>query len=100
TLIAIAPYSLLAVAIDTSYVINLSFARWILFGVPIAWTFILIACIYLVKFAYPSELKKLPGGKEVIANEKSQLGKASYEEKMVFTQFVFASRARMSRSCI
>src|SRR5699024_12153388 len=83
---------------DTTYGINLSFARWMLFGVPIAWTFILIAWIYLVKFAYPSEFKKLPGGKEVIANEKSQLGKASYEEKMVFTVFVFAALARISRS--
>src|SRR5690625_1480812 len=69
-----------------------------LFGVPIAWTFILIAWVYLVKFAYPSEFKELPGGKEVIANEKSQLGKASYEEKFVFTVFVFAALAWISRS--
>src|SRR5699024_10630609 len=94
------PNTLLAGAIDTTYGINLSFARWMLFGVPIAWTFILIAWIYLVKFAYPSEFKKLPGGKEVIANEKSQLGKASYEEKMVFTVFVFAALGCISRSFI
>src|SRR5699024_9380290 len=82
----------------TTYGINLSFARWMLFGVPIAWTFILIAWVYLVKFAYPSDFKELPGGKEVIANEKSQLGKASYEEKIVFTVFVFVALAWISRS--
>src|SRR5690625_690905 len=87
TLIGTPPNTLLAGAIDTTYGINLSFARWMRFGVPIAWTFILIAWVYLVKFAYPSEFKELPGGKEVIANEKSQLGKASYEEKFVFTVF-------------
>src|SRR5690625_7242129 len=69
-----------------------------LFGVSIAWTFILIAWVYLVKFAYPSEFKQLPGGKEVIANEKSQLGKAYYEEKFVFTVFIFAALAWISRS--
>lgn len=98
TLIGTPPNTLLAGAIDTTYGINLSFARWMLFGVPIAWTFILIAWVYLVKFAYPSEFKELPGGKEVIANEKSQLGKASYEEKFVFTVFVFAALAWISRS--
>src|SRR5699024_3666205 len=98
TLIGTPPNTLLAGAIDTTYRINLSFARWMLFGVPIAWTFILIAWIYLVKFAYPSEFKKLPGGKEVIANEKSQLGKASYEDNIVFTAFVFATLAWISRS--
>lgn len=98
TLIGTPPNTLLAGAIDTTYGINLSFARWMLFGVPIAWTFILIAWVYLVKFAYPSDFKELPGGKEVIANEKSQLGKASYEEKIVFTVFVFAALAWISRS--
>ena len=98
TLIGTPPNTLLAGAIDTTYGINLSFARWMLFGVPIAWTFILIAWVYLVKFAYPSEFKQLPGGKEVIANEKSQLGKASYEEKFVFTVFIFAALAWISRS--
>ena len=100
TLIGTPPNTLLAGAIDTTYGINLSFARWMLFGVPIAWTFILIAWVYLVKFAYPSDFKELPGGKEVIANEKSQLGKASYEEKIVFTVFVFAALAWISRSFI
>ena len=98
TLIGTPPNTLLAGAIDTTYGINLSFARWMLFGVPIAWTFILIAWVYLVKFAYPSDFKELPGGKEVIANEKSQLGKASYEEKFVFTVFIFAALAWISRS--
>src|SRR5699024_451162 len=98
TLIGKHPNTLLAGSIDNTYGINLLFARLILFCFPIAWTFILIAWVYLVKFAYPSDFKELPGGKEVIANEKSQLGKASYEEKIVFTVFVFAALAWISRS--
>src|SRR5699024_12276811 len=93
TLIGTPPNTLLAGAMDTTYGINLSFARWMLFGVPIAWTFILIAWIYLVKFAYPSEFKKLTGGKEIISNEKSQIGKAYNEEKKKITEFIFTARA-------
>lgn len=98
TLIGTPPNTLLAGAINTTYGIDLSFARWMLFGVPISWTFILIAWVYLVKFAYPSGFKELPGGKEVIGNEKKALGKASYEERIVFLVFVFAALAWITRS--
>ncbi len=98
TLIGTPPNTLLAGAINTTYGIELSFARWMLFGVPISWTFILIAWVYLVKFAYPSGFKELPGGKEVIGNEKKALGKASYEERIVFLVFVFAALAWITRS--
>src|SRR5699024_2092659 len=98
TLIGTPPNTLLAGAIDNTDGINLSFARWMLFGVPIACTFILIAWVYLVKFDYPSDCKELHGRTEVSAIEKSQLGKASYEEKSVFTVFVFAALALISRS--
>lgn len=98
TLIGTPPNTLLAGAINTTYGIELSFARWMLFGVPISWTFILITWIYLVKFAYPSGFKELPGGKEVVENEKRALGKASYEEKVVFIVFIFAALAWITRS--
>ncbi len=98
TLIGTPPNTLLAGAINTTYGIDLSFARWMLFGVPISWTFILITWVYLVKFAYPSEFKNLPGGKEVIGNEKLALGKASYEEKAVFIVFILAALSWISRS--
>src|SRR5690625_6824320 len=58
TLIGTPPNTLLAGAINKMYGIELSFAKWMLFGVPIAWTFIIIAWFYLVKVAYPSELDR------------------------------------------
>src|SRR5690625_1874911 len=71
-----------------------------LFGVPIAWTFIIIAWFYLVKVAYPSEFKHLPRGKAVIQREKEKLGKASYEEIAVFIIFIGAALAWISRSFV
>ena len=98
TLIGTPPNTLLAGAINKMYGIELSFAKWMLFGVPLAWTFIFITWFYLVKFAFPSKLKTLPGGRAVIDKEKAALGRASAEEKLVFTIFILAALAWITRS--
>lgn len=98
TLIGTPPNTLLAGAINKLYGIELSFAKWMLFGVPLAWTFIFIAWFYLVKFAYPSKLKTLPGGRAVIDNEKKKLGSASAEEILVLIIFILAAFAWISRT--
>lgn len=98
TLIGTPPNTLLAGAINTMYGIELSFARWMLFGVPLAWIFIIITWIYLVKVAYPSKLKQLPGGRAVIEQEREKLGKASTEEKLVFFIFSLAAFSWITRT--
>ena len=100
TLIGTPPNTLLAGAVETMYGIEISFAKWMLFGVPIAWVFIIIAWFYLVKVAYPTPFKQLPGGTKVIQDEKRKLGPASYEEKFVFTIFIMAALAWISRSFV
>src|SRR5699024_6869743 len=62
TLIGPPPNALLAGAVNTMYGIELSFAKWMFFGVPLAGVFIVIAWIYLVVVAYRSKIKDLPGG--------------------------------------
>lgn len=98
TLIGTPPNTLLAGAVNEIYGIEITFAQWMLFGVPLAWTFIVVAWIYLVKVAYPQKLKRLPGGDQVISEEKKSLGNASYEEKLVFAVFVFAAFAWITRT--
>lgn len=100
TLIGTPPNTALAAAIDEFYGFELSFAKWMLFGVPIAWTFIIIAWFYLVKVAFPLKVKKLPGGRELIQSEKKKLGPASFEEKAVFTVFILAALAWITRSFV
>lgn len=100
TLIGTPPNTILAGTIETIYGIELSFAKWMLFGVPIAWVFIIIAWFYLVKLAYPLKVKSLPGGKEVIHAEKKKLGSASFEEITIFIVFILAALAWISRSFI
>lgn len=100
TLIGTPPNTLLAGAVNEIYGIEITFAQWMLFGVPLAWTFILITWVYLVKVAYPQKLKHLPGGNEVIRKQKTDLGAASYEEKAVFIVFVSVAIAWISRSFV
>ncbi len=98
TLIGTPPNTILAGAIKKTYGIELSFAEWMLFGVPIAWVFIIIAWFYLVKVAYPLKLKQLPGGRQVIQSQKKELGEASFEEKAVFVIFVLTALAWITRT--
>ncbi|MBA4603111.1 SLC13 family permease [Thermoactinomyces mirandus] len=100
TLIGTPPNTILAGAIEKTYGTELSFAEWMLFGVPIAWVFIIIAWFYLVKVAYPVKLKQLPGGREVIQSQKKELGAPSFEEKAVFVVFVSAALAWITRTFI
>lgn len=98
TLIGTPPNTLLAGAINKMYGIEVSFAKWMLFGVPFSWVFIFIVWFYLVKVAYPSKLKTLPGGRGVIDGEKKKLGPASAEEKLVFLVFSLAAFSWITRS--
>lgn len=98
TLIGTPPNALLAGAVKKLYGIEISFAHWMLFGVPFAWIFILLVWIYLVKVAFPLKLKQLPGGKAVIEDEKKNLGKPSFEEKAVFVVFILAAFAWITRT--
>src|SRR5699024_12818054 len=82
---------------DTMYGIELSFAKWMIFGVPFAWVFIFIVWFYLTKIAYPTKVKTLPGGQEVFAKEREKLGSASTEGKLVFIICVLAAFSWITR---
>ncbi|MBU9673147.1 DASS family sodium-coupled anion symporter [Planococcus sp. CP5-4] len=98
TLIGTPPNTLLAGAVNEIYGIEITFAEWMLFGVPLAWIFIFVAWFYLIKIAFPLKLKELPGGSAVIKEQKTALGNASYEEKIVFAIFLLAAFAWITRS--
>lgn len=100
TLIGTPPNAILVGTVRELFDYEISFAGWMLFGVPFAWGFIIIAWIYLTKLAFPTKLKDLPGGKEIFEEEKRKLGKASYEEKVVFTIFSITALAWISRSFV
>ena len=98
TIIGTPPNAALYGVVKQMYDYEISFATWMLFGVPIAVVFITFTWIYLIKIAYPLKVKTLPGGKDIIHTEKRKLGEASYEEKAVFIIFILTALAWISRS--
>ncbi|SDY13349.1 MULTISPECIES: SLC13 family permease [Salimicrobium] len=98
TLIGTPPNTAFAAIAGDLYGVEISFARWMLFGVPVAWTFLFIAWFYLIKVAYPLKLKTLPGGRDVIKKEKDAIGRAGFEEKVILVVFILAAFSWITRS--
>ncbi|MGP4067089.1 SLC13 family permease [Halobacillus sp. B29] len=100
TIIGTPPNTIFAAVVSETYNIEISFAGWMAFGVPLSLIFLGIAWVYLVKVAFPMKIKQLPGGREVIDNERRGLGEMSVEEKIVLTVFGVTALAWISRSFI
>lgn len=100
TLIGTPPNMIFAGVVKEIYGIEISFATWMLFGVPFACILLLAAWFYLVKIAFPMSIKELPGGKEIISSERQHLGKISFEEKLVLVVFLATAVAWITRSFI
>ncbi|MED1603978.1 DASS family sodium-coupled anion symporter [Cytobacillus kochii] len=100
TLIGTPPNMIFAGVVKEIYGIDISFATWMLFGVPFAGILLLVAWFYLVKMAFPMRIKELPGGKEIISTERKRLGNISFEEKLVLVVFLATAVAWITRSFI
>ncbi|MGO4886629.1 SLC13 family permease [Anaerobacillus sp. MEB173] len=98
TLIGTPPNIILAGTIQSLYNTEISFATWLFFAAPIVVILLFLTWYYLVNVAFPVKMKELPGGKEVITQERVKLGKMSFEEKAVLAVFVFAAFMWISRS--
>ena len=98
SLIGTPPNLVLAGVLEKSYGIELTFAKWFSFGFPISVTFLIIAWLYLTKFAFKFKEKEFPGGINEIKKQLYNLGKISYEEKMVLIVFLITAVAWISRS--
>src|SRR5699024_8818015 len=92
------PNTILKGTIETMYGIDLSFAGWMAFGVPLAWVFIFIIWFYLTRIQFPQKVKELPGGREIVTREGQQIRKASPEVTIVCVVVVLAALAWLTRS--
>lgn len=79
---------ILAGTVKELYGVEISFACWLLFGVPLVVIMIPLIWFYLTRIAYPMKTKNIPGGREVVRKDLDKLGKMSYEEKVVLTIFL------------
>ncbi|WJE16490.1 DASS family sodium-coupled anion symporter [Halobacillus sp. ACCC02827] len=98
TLIGTPPNTIFKAVVEQTYAIEISFAGWMTFGVPLSLLLLALAWVYLVKVAYPMKMKELPGGRKVIREERRSLGVMSFEEKTVLLVFTVTAAAWISRS--
>ncbi|OXY83205.1 anion transporter [Oceanimonas doudoroffii] len=92
--------TILAATVKKLYDVEISFAQWLLFGIPLVAILIPLIWLYLVKIAFPMKVSHLPGGVEVIKKEKQELGKMSFEEAVVLAVFSLVALAWITRSFV
>lgn len=100
TLIGTPPNTIFVGIVRELYGVEISFAKWMLFGVPVSIVLLFSAWLYLVKLAFPVRMKFIPGGREMIVQQKSKLGKMSDEEKIIAIVFLTTAIAWITRAFI
>jgi solute carrier family 13 (sodium-dependent dicarboxylate transporter), member 2/3/5 len=93
TLIGTPPNALLAGFMLENYNVEISFARWLMVGVPLILVMLPVMYLLLTKVVYPVKLKELPGGREVIAQQLKEIGNITKPETRVAV--VFTSTAAL-----
>ncbi len=87
TLIGTPPNTVLAGFMESEYQIELSFFKWILFGLPFALIMLFFIYLVLVKWIYPNNLKAIDRSEDVIQSELDKLGSIKAEERFVLIIF-------------
>ena len=86
TLIGTPPNAILAGFFSESYGVEVGFAQWMMVGLPLV--VVALPLVYMVlTWVYPIELEELPGGTDIIDEERAKLGTISAAEKRVAIVF-------------
>jgi len=100
TLIGTPPNLVLAGILEELYNIEISFAKWISFGLPVSVLLLYICWRYLTSVAFRLQSDAFPGGRPAIRAQLRQMGPISYEERVVLVVFICTAVAWISRSFI
>lgn len=98
TLIGAPANTILAATVNKLYGVEISFAKWMSFGIPLVVVLIPLVWLYLVKVAYPMKLKDIPGGRNIIKQEQQDLGRMGFEEKVVLAVFSLVAIGWITRT--
>ncbi len=98
TLIGTPPNLVLAGIVQETYGVEITFSKWIVFGLPISLCLLFICWKYLTTFAFHFTQTTFPGGKAEIKRQLQALGRISYEEKTVLVVFAATAIAWIGRS--
>ncbi|WP_298177828.1 SLC13 family permease [Saccharomonospora sp.] len=91
TIIGTPPNTLLVGYLEENFDITIGFGEWMLFGLPIAVVFLVLAWVVLTQLVFRPRLKSLPGGRELIREQLDDLGSMSRGEVNALIVFVLAA---------
>jgi len=95
TLIGTPPNALMAAYLSDSYQIEIGFAQWMIVGVPLSLSMLIISWVWLTKFAYKVDANVKNGQKidtkAVFSTQLKNLGVMQRAEKGVLFVFVLAA---------
>ncbi|WP_209310825.1 SLC13 family permease [Streptomyces spiramenti] len=93
TIISTPPNAFLREYMQNEHDISIGFFQWMMFGVPLSLTFLVLIWLVLTRLVFRPEIKEIPGGREMIEERRRELGPMSFAEKMVLVVFVSAALA-------
>jgi len=93
TLIGTPPNVLLAGTLERSFGIELSFLRWLVFGIPFVIVLIPLTWLLLTRVLYPLELREIPGGRALIESRLQALGPMGAGERRTAAVFALTALA-------
>ncbi|NNK12418.1 MAG: DASS family sodium-coupled anion symporter, partial [Flavobacteriaceae bacterium] len=87
TVIGTPPNSVLIGLLENQYQIEISFLKWMTFGLPFSALLLFICYWVLVKWMFPNNQLQFSASRKVIQDELTKLGPTSGKEKMVLAIF-------------
>ena len=100
SLIGTPPNLVLAGVVEETFGIEITFAQWLKFGVPVSATLLFLCWFYLTRIAFPFKRGDFPGGRAEIKRLLGELGPVRYEERVVLIVFVSTALLWILRSLI
>ena len=100
TLIGTPPNLVLAGVVEDIYGIEITFAEWMMVGLPLSGTLLFICWFYLTRIAFRFEQGTFPGGRQEVRRLLQELGPMGYEERVVLIVFLTTALLWILRSLI
>ena len=100
TLIGTPPNLVLAGVVEDIYGIEITFAQWMMVGLPLSAVLLFICWFYLTRVAFKFERGTFPGGREEVSRLLRELGPMGFEERMVLIVFVTTALLWILRSLL
>lgn len=100
TLIGTPPNAFMAAFLLENYQIEVSFAQWMLVGLPVTLALLPLTWFYLSRLALPFSFETSEETHGILVQMRSELGKMSREEKLVSAVFIFTALSWAFRSLL